>query len=336
MKSPLEKLKELAINFKIEANDKLEKVVPLETIVKVLSDINQSFKQFVEYEFKNHPLYYDFFEKNPKILADFISSLELLIVDAKIGSYQSAIAPNLIEIENPLFKDEVLDFKKTAFINYKTDVTYLDFQNQEEINRIVSKYPEEYRIKIYKPYLNAYSSENKYSILLLDKFDRPIRNLVPPDELRKKQIIPSFKSPKPLKKNQVIKGYFLVNSEGDRIELNKTNIKKVYDIEILEHDTYPYKPLNISFENHVFILNDRLACEVEFENNSYIIRNNDLDLTAWGDSREEAEEAFSFSFYSLYINYVMEAEDKLSVKALELRNKLHSLIKTYYNENPKD
>lgn len=336
MKKSLSQLKDIAINLKIESIGTVEKAVTVDTLIKVLSDINKSFHHFAEYEIINNPIYKEYLINKPKFVEEFLNNFQLLIVDAKIGSFQPALAPNLLEEQDPFFKNEVLDFKKDTFNNFKTDVVWLDFNNQSQINAIVSKYPDEFRSKVYKPFIDTISEDKLYHVHLLDKNDKIIRRITPPDELRKKQIITFAKSEKPKPKEQLIKGYFRISTDGTKVELKKSSIKKVYDIEILDHETYPYKPDTIRFENDVFVLHYPLVCNVDFEEDNYFITNDELDITVWGTSREEVEQAFCFSFYSLFKNYSEEKVEYLSEKAIELRNKLNTMIKSHYNETSKN
>ena len=59
-------------------------------------------------------------------------------------------------------------------------------------------------------------------------------------------------------------------------------------------------------------MKEKLECNVQFEDNLYFIENENLDLTVWAETREEVEKAFNFEFYSLYINYAKELDDKLT------------------------
>jgi len=67
--------------------------------------------------------------------------------------------------------------------------------------------------------------------------------------------------------------------------------------------------------------------QVTHEENNFIIRNDEFDITVWGQTREKAEEAFAFTFDALYTNYALEKDENLSDKAIELKNKLKSIIK---------
>ncbi len=117
--------------------------------------------------------------------------------------------------------------------------------------------------------------------------------------------------------------------------LAKKNIKQVYYFEELEHETYPYKPISIAFENTVYILNKRLDCQVEFEDDMYVIQNSEFDITVWGETREEAEYSVGFTFHSLYQNFALENDDKLSEEAKLLKNNLLKVVKSVINESQK-
>jgi hypothetical protein len=116
-------------------------------------------------------------------------------------------------------------------------------------------------------------------------------------------------------------------------KLTQSNIKKVLYYEKIEHDTYPFKPEFIRFEDYTFILNGPLTCDIYFEENLYYIENKLLDITVWGESREEVEEAFAFCFYSMYVNYYLEQESALSLDAIELKKNLSNVIKNVLNES---
>lgn len=332
MKKPFDELKKIAINFKIKPVDTLEDIISVDTLIKVLSDIKKSFYHFTEYEFLTNPQYSKYLKRKPKMLQEFLENFQLMVVDANIGSYQTALAPDVLEKQDPFFRDDVLEFKKGTFDKFKNDVAYLDYTDQRAINSVVTRYPEEYRVKFYRPFIETISEEKKYNLILLDQSNKFLKTIIPPDALRKKQIVPIIKQAKTERQDQIIKGYFRVSTDGNKIELNKSSIKQIYDIEILQHYTYPYKPDTIRFENHTFILNEKLNCSVEFEDDQYIITNDDLEITVWGATREDAENAFCFSFYSIYKNYAEENDKNLSENALILKHKLISLVKSYYNE----
>jgi hypothetical protein len=143
--------------------------------------------------------------------------------------------------------------------------------------------------------------------------------------------------------NQTFQSFFekehFKNEELARVneQNNKTldSLKEDLDLLIveLEHEIYPYKPSNIAFENTVYILNKRLDCQVGFEDEMYVIQNLEFDITAWGDTREEAEYSFGFTFHSLYQNFALEKDEKLSKEAKSLKINLLNIVKKVIHES---
>ncbi len=111
-------------------------------------------------------------------------------------------------------------------------------------------------------------------------------------------------------------------------------VKKLKElIEVLEHDTYPFKPDMIRFEKRTFVLNQKLVCEVDFHDETYFISYPELDIAVWGKTRDEAEEAFAFVFSALYDNYALESDDILSSKARDIKKKMNSLVTSTFHES---
>ena len=144
------------------------------------------------------------------------------------------------------------------------------------------------------------------------------------------------KSKLPEPEYRTVQFYAQIRKGEQGFILAKKNIKQIYYFEELEHETYPYKPNTIAFENTVYILNKRLDCQVEFEDDMYVIQNSEFDITVWGETREEAEYSVGFTFHSLYQNFALENDNKLSEKAKLLKNNLLTTVKKVINENPQN
>ncbi len=125
---------------------------------------------------------------------------------------------------------------------------------------------------------------------------------------------------------------FITDAEGRRIAVILPIQAYEKMREEVEHHTYPYRPDIISFSGMVYLLSRKLSCDVSYEEGMYLIRNEELDITVWGESREEAEEAFAFSFSALYKNFAQEEDTRLSPSALELKGSMNQLVKTVLHE----
>ena len=64
-----------------------------------------------------------------------------------------------------------------------------------------------------------------------------------------------------------------------------------------------------------------------FRSDTYIVENELLNICVWGETREDAEIAFAFNFHSLYLNFALEKDNKLSPDAILLKNKLLKIVK---------
>ena len=130
-------------------------------------------------------------------------------------------------------------------------------------------------------------------------------------------------------RNNVL-GYFKILSDGTSVKIKPLSIKRESALEVLQNYAYPFSPETIHFENHTFVLRQRLLCDVDYQDKMYFISYDDFGISVWGKTREEVEEAFASSFYFIYKNYCTEKDEKLSSKARELKRKLKSIIKNYY------
>ena len=322
----LQQLKQIALNFKIEPLNTVGHAAKVTTIIKVLTNINTSFKRFLEIEFHKNEDFHGAYLKNQKTFTTLLADLELLAVDLKFGSCEIAIAPNIVDNEVTLFKNEVKDWKEESFTSYK-EILSGNFEDHGYITTIQKKYSDRERNHIYKSIFDTIGNKNEYKLHLLDTESKKIKKTFhKPKSTLISFYLPKLKKEEKIPTEKLVLGYFKLKDDGNEIKFSKRNIREVMYFTELEHETYPYTPSKIVFENTEYLLNEPLQCEVTYEDDSYIISSKELDLTAWGDTREEAEEAFQFSFYSLVQNFYDELDSKLSAKAKQLKHKLRLLI----------
>ncbi len=128
---------------------------------------------------------------------------------------------------------------------------------------------------------------------------------------------------------------------GDLAELNLIVIKDIpkkkavpalkkhrtkIDEESKSPEVYPFKPQYLKFDDSNYILHEKLDGVVTFEAGNYSISNELLDITVWGKTRDEAEEAFAFAFHSLYENFAKEDDKNLTSHARRLKKTLRHLV----------
>lgn len=328
----IEKLKDIAFRIHIEPLKTVEHSAKVETVIKVLSDISSSYNNYLEIEFLKNEGFKKVYETNKKVLETIKEELSLLIVDLNFSSFEAALAPDLIELQSPIFKNEVLEWKRETFEEYKDSVINGDFENANYLHKIAKRYNDEERIKIFKPLFSSFGDGKDYKVNIKDKNKTIIKTLIQPEK-SKEFYIPKITSEKlETTEYSTVQVFAKVRKQGDKFKLNQRNLKEIYYLEELEHDTYPFKPDLIKYQDIIFVLNKSLDCIVDYEDDNYIIHNEELDLTVWGENRKEVEDAFNFSFFSLYKNYYNEDDINLSEDALSLKEKLTEIINKVINE----
>lgn len=145
---------------------------------------------------------------------------------------------------------------------------------------------------IFEPLFKASSNKN-YNVFVWQG-NKEKRKVIKP----RKEYQSYFKATKKIKTalpEKYYQFYAKVSESGDLI--NKRNIKDIVYYEVLEHETYPFKPEVLAFGKFIFKLKSKLECNVLFEDRLYYIENEILDLAVWAETREEVELAFNFEFF---------------------------------------
>lgn len=93
---------------------------------------------------------------------------------------------------------------------------------------------------------------------------------------------------------------------------------------------------NIDSENRYYDLTEPINCTVNYEEENFILRSDKLDITVWGDSLAEANEAFAFAFESNYECYALEDDSKLSIEAIEIKQMMLNLVKSVMRYEPEE
>jgi hypothetical protein len=88
-----------------------------------------------------------------------------------------------------------------------------------------------------------------------------------------------------------------------------------------------FRPDVLRYDEHIFVLRRRLDARAWQEDETWFIGCEELDVTVWGDSREQAEEAFAFAFCAHYLNYYLADDGRLAPDALAYKKqRVHRLI----------
>ncbi len=333
MKKLLNILKKQSLTFKVISGSNIEHVASISTVIKVLKEIQQSYENFIRIEFLKNREFRKVFERNTKVLDTFMKSTELLLVDAKIDALRMSLAPDIVEKNNPIFTDEILEWKAQRFKDYKNNVFYANWRDLSFKQATAERYNAVERGLIFRPIIRA-ADTDLYKINAIIPYNNRIVRILPQLNDQEK----TFYIPKPQKKHKKIEkyihGYFRVSTrEGENLKRN--SIKEILDYEYLDHPTYPLKLDIIRANEEIIVLKQPIKAEVNFKDELYYIYNNEFDIQVKGETREEAEDAFTTRFYELYNTYhladdlVNKQLDELVGKAkkLQVQKKLNEYIK---------
>lgn len=300
----------------------------LDTVVKVLSKLMESYNNYIAIEsFKNDRLK-KYIEDNNSLLDTLQKELQLFIVDLNFGSFEAALAIDIPQdTEISLFHDDVTEWKNKTYLKYKKNfIEDANYEDEDYVSFIEKSYTPYERAKIFKPLFESFGDNKTYRLNINDATHKTVKTLRTPKN--KKFYIP--KSNSQMREQPQIETYQvavkLKTENGSLDTFQKISIKDALYVEKLVHDTYPFKPDIIKYKDKVFPLSEKLNCTVDFEDGFYTIENEDLNILVWAESRQEAEDAFYFSFYALYDNYYNEDDSNLSEEAVILKNKLRKYI----------
>lgn len=328
----LDELRELAFKFQIDPEKTVGHAASMTSVISVLTNINESFQNFLEVEFFKNKEFVKAFNKNEKVLEILKEDLELLLVDLKFGSFEASAVPNITS-KPFMFNDTLQNWKKNTFIDYKENILNGDFEDSTFLKNVINKYSENERSQIFKPLFSTISQNYKLNLIGSNSkkvFRQPSKEFydfyVPKTTKIKEPKSSDYKT---------VQFYARIRKNEDGFNLSKKNIKQVYYFEELEHETYPFKPNSIVFETTAYTLYKRLDCKVDFEDDLYVIQNTDFDITVWGQSREEVEYSFAFTFHSLYQNFGIENDSKLSEESKQLKQNLLKTVKKVIYESQK-
>lgn len=322
----LEKLRAIAIRFQIAPKKSVGHAAKLDSIIKVLTDIKKAYQNFLKIELLKNQEFRRLAKNNDSLVNLLIKDLELIAVDIDFGSFEIALAPDIIQKNVLLFSDFAMELKTKSYYAFK-DLIEGDFRDYNYITNIGKRYTEEERKQIYQPILSLTNEDFKVNIK--DNEGKIVKTITRPGKEKERFYLPKLSTETPESVKKTVLAYIDVNPEGEEIKLVKKNIRKIHYIEELQHDIYPFAPIEIAHENFLVEFHQQLRCDVSFEDNIYTIRNAPLDITSTGKTREEAEDAFRANIYRLYNDYFFQEDKNLSEEGKKMKEELFRITKKH-------
>ncbi|QQS29585.1 MAG: hypothetical protein IPM47_01135 [Sphingobacteriales bacterium] len=111
-------------------------------------------------------------------------------------------------------------------------------------------------------------------------------------------------------------------------QLLKTKLELIIPKEESVNPPLSYAPTIIETDNVKYILNTPLMCDLEKEENYYVITNEMLDITGTGLTIDEAKASFNQEFDHIYTRYNQLKDENLSERILNIKRMLQTLVKS--------
>lgn len=327
MKEYIDTLRNDSIYIKLKSEDKLGGAVDVGSLVKALNSLNQSYKNYLSIELNKNSDVNSSTKKGKKEINDFIADSELLVVDLDFASFGAALTPNVVTSRQYSTIKDSLELKKKSFTEYKKDVFFADYTDEKFIHRIATKYSEQERAEIYKPIIDNLINTQKFKFFFgpsKERLSGMSKNVL------KNEAIETFLPKSLLEKNEKREAMYVIYvTSSDEMDLfgRKPKISKILATTKLEQPVYPFQLHEVKVDKTIYTFNKTLSANVTFEDEMFFIEYTNLNIDVWGDSREEAEEAFTFALQSIIRNIYLDDDSNLTDKAIVLKSHLKSIIK---------
>lgn len=318
-----------SIYIKLQSENKFGGAIDINSLVKALNSLNQSYKNFLEIELSKNSDVHTTTKKGKQELSNFIAESELLIVDLDFASFGAAISPNTATTHHYNNIKNSHQLKRESFNLFKSDVLDANYNDKDFIERITNKYTTEERNEIYKPIINNLINSSSFKFYYGDT-KQTLRNLNSNlrvsaiEKILEKQLPPKSEP----KKDEEVFVMYVTSSEEMDLFGKKPKYSKILATTKLDKPVYPYQLNEIRLDNYVIHLKSTLSAEVIYDEDLYFIIYPDLNIEIWGDDRQEAECAFNFALKSIVRNIYFENDENLTKRAILLKDHLNMIIKS--------
>lgn len=314
-------LKANSINLKIEPKtERFSKAVMVESVVDFLRNLQTSYKNFAEINFKK-----EFNTDELEDVESFENTLslirkesQLLMVDLQFKSFGVGIVADS-EIMNytSLMSDEYRGFKKNVFEVFKKDVLFAEYNSDDFQNKISDKYNDNERVKIYSPLISSFDQKSSYKVSISDpSFKYKIKDI----PVLEKRTIGMLK-PK----------YNIVREEPDLI-LKKTI--ELTDVEGTKKSKLQTEFLTYAeFDLQISTINDKsnpidiyfiepYDLKLVFSDNHFSIKDDFFDTYSEGKDPKDVEKHYGYLLTTRYLNLITSPE--ITVTEEDLLQKMQS------------
>ena len=344
MRVMIMKYKHLQLKIKGEKVQKGR--IPLNVFQKILSGIQTAIYQVGEYHYTKSAT-----RERGRYPKDVIEQCTLELVSIDKGSFianlelPSETQPSLF----PTLGEQSLE----TFIHFldnlstENDTSFEDIKEKSTVQKILRTMQDilprtdEYSLQI--------SSTNKYIPSLSFKTAKKIDKLLREPNIFERELIGQIVEMRIvedryfglLNKERIIRCYFSEDLENEVIEsigkdvritgealVNENDkivsLRKVTDIRVIETGFWTVE--KIRWQNKIYKLMESLTLDIDYKQNYWILKCNELDIEELDERFENVLNAFYEDFSMLWEEYALENDDNLSIDAVELKNKILNLV----------
>lgn len=319
MDNILENLRENAIFLKLEATQKLSGGIPLDTIIKVLKSLTESYNAYIEIEYAKINTQANKVKYN-RIKEKLISENKLIMVDLKFESYGMAVTPLVTVFKEPIPNiHQPISWKKEKFSNYKTLFFRDSLNDQKNIDRLNARYSKEERKKILNPLIESIYANKFARVYYRIGEKNPLTSIEKLKDETMDKLLPIHEPAEPFGEITSKTNIALVEVSSGKA---KPKVLELFD----EVKNPVHKFESIIGPNKTYELKYPLYVEIVKEEEEYIFKNDQIGIYSLGTTLDAAKSSFCEEFEYIYERYNSLPEDKLSNDVIEIRNYVNSLI----------
>lgn len=320
----LEEMRKLALYIKIEGETKPGGEIDIDSLIRTLHAIHNSFKAYTEVQFTR--IYQ---QPNVKKFQSELSKIQkensLIVVELGFENFSSiGIAPNMRRpaIKFPYLSD-IIQWKKETFQGFRKEVIAADYSSVSFLKKIEKKYSAVERNMIYKPIVDDIIKNKHLQFRFGKSKGNYTHKMKALKDTQHERILIPFQNEK---REETIQVYRTVERNPKLPGGRGTKVKQSRSVESSIH---PYIINHVNYDGVTLTFSSKLKSKVEFDKDDgvFIIKNDSLNIRVWGQTRLQAEEAFQFMVLNLYSTVAREKDKKLTKEAIQIKNSLLNLIK---------
>lgn len=305
----LKSLRERALFFDVKnTSDRYGKTPGLEDVWSVLQNVGKSISEYIDFKVKEI-LHLRLTDQNRIKSAAFSLSSpnRYRLVYLNLNSFHVGIAPDSLNIDHQAMDPSIEEFKSQAFVNYQNEVLDNDFSSSEDIDILISKFPDEkIRKKIFDPLVKIINNDNitinvsNFSKKFNKKYSR-----IP--KIEKNKLSPTRSSGTFLEETvsqTLMVAYFVADKNAQQITLFPKDVSKrlVYT---KETDRFPLEiETLILASGEVISLTYPIEIEVNFNDGYFSVVYEPLGIFINANDRNRVVDQFNIELRRLYQEFV--------------------------------